>query len=90
LEKNLSSGAYDTKPEFNIKIDEITIENRKNVNFDKLKENPIGIVSPNSQNKFDIPTQNMEELNLNIPRNNPLANFGKPFNKFDEYDPNAI
>jgi len=32
----------------------------------------------------------MEELNLNIPRNNPLANFGKPFNKFDEYDPSAI
>ena len=31
----------------------------------------------------------IEDLNLKIPQNNPLANFGKPFNKFDEFDPSA-
>jgi hypothetical protein len=90
LEKLIASGAYDLKPKYKIDINEITIEKRKNVNMDKLKEKTIVVGSPISQNKFDIPIANIEELNLNIPRNNPLANFGKPFNKFDEYDPSAI
>lgn len=90
LEKLIASGAYDLKPKFKTEINEITIEHRKNVNMDKLKEKVIMITSPNPQNKFDIPIPNIEELNLNIPKNNPLANFGKPFNKFDEYDPSAI
>lgn len=90
LEKLIASGAYNLKPNFITEINEITNENKKNVNMDKLKEKVITIGSPNIQNKFDVPIPNMEELNLNIPRNNPLANFGKPFNKFDEYDPSAI
>ncbi len=71
-------------------MEDILIENRKQVNFGKLKEKTDFQVSSNPTNKFDIPIPNIEELNLNIPRNNPLANFGKPFNKFDEYDPSAI
>lgn len=90
LEKLIASGAYDLKPKYKIDINEITNEKSKNVNMDKLKEKTIVIGSPISQNKFNIPIPNVEELNLNIPRNNPLANFGKPFNKFDEYDPSAI
>lgn len=90
LEKLIASGAYELKPKFKIEINEITIENRKNVNMDKLKEEDLVIASPIPQNKFDIPIPNIEELNLNIPKNNPLANFGKPYNKFDEYDPSAI
>ncbi len=90
LEKLIASGAYNLKPKFNTEINEITNEIRKNINIDKLKENVVIIGSSNTQNKFDISIPNIEELNLNIPRNNPLANFGKPYNKFDEYDPSAI
>jgi len=90
LEKLIFDGALDSKPDFKIKVDEITIENRKNVKTENLKDYNSIITSPNSQNKFDLPLPNVEELNLNIPRNNPLANFKKPFNKFDEYDPSAL
>lgn len=71
-------------------IEEITNLKRKEVNLSKLRERANTLVSANPQNKFDIPLPNLQELNLNIPKNNPLANLGKPYNKFDEYDPSAI
>lgn len=83
----IQSGALNNKPKFVQSIDDIQIEYRKQINIDRLKEKPHIPLSLN--NKFDIPLPNIEDLNLKIPQNNPLANFGKPFNKFDEFDPSA-
>lgn len=77
----------DNKPNFIKAIDDIQIEYRKQIKIDRLKEKPHIPLSLN--NKFDIDLSNFvnEKMDLKIPQNNPLANFGKAFNKFDEFDP---
>lgn len=87
LENLIQNGAMDNKPNFIKAIDDIQIEYRKQIKIDRLKEKPHIPLSLN--NKFDIDLSNFvnEKMDLKIPQNNPLANFGKAFNKFDEFDP---
>ncbi len=99
-----SKKLFDSKPTFKIPVAEICNEMKKEVVTFKLKGRERSTTAYNAfdnKNKFDTPASfsNLEKRHstsvneytnsgMKIPVNNPLANIGKSFNKYD--DPNLL
>ena len=69
-------------PIFKNKIEEVTNQLKKNIYNNKGRDRSNTYVEKNMGFNY----KNSEEKTFNIPKNNPLANIGKHFNKFDLFN----
>ena len=69
-------------PVFKTKIEEVTNKEKKNIQLIKGRDRSNTYFEKNIGFNY----KNSEDKSMNIPKNNPLANIGKHFNKFDLFN----
>lgn len=85
-----SENFFDKKPTFLVEENEIISDKPKDIDFIKITSSPIKDPEAQAFDSKKIGVENKANLKIKIPKNNPLSQIRKPFNKFDSFPQNTV
>ena len=85
-----SKNFFDKKPTFLVEENEIINDKPKDIDFINITYSPIKDPEAQAFESKKIGIENKINLKFKIPKNNPLSQIRKPFNKFDSFPQNTV
>ena len=85
-----SKNFFETKPNYLVEENEIINNKPKNIEIINVTSSPNKTIQAQAFENKNLEIENKNDLKMRIPKNNPLSQFKRAYNKFDAISQNTI